>query len=778
MFHIDQQIQAKEKVIIGAVQLPMGVTHLSVTHLPRQTYNQPIGIQGAAVRERGIKDVIINITTVFAGNDINKEPVNAPFSDLRSLVAQLRNIPFLPIYSDELMGLVNGEFDDINIGGGSLNMMSVGLTTAVQSARFSSIQGHPNAVQVDMSFALTNLSPVTGGLVLFKDIAPDGTANPQIFMYSSGHITKMLKYLREKNTAYFKLNKVNGKKIPSMELTIDAEVGIRQYKRYINAALQGDRLVSTLGGLKNAMQTMSQELTSASEAITNDQYKRSLLKDVNSFSASFTNTLVPITLSNSPIPTYQYLGSSPVQFQIGIITADPKVVKTIVGLHELVLKMSKALWFFHGYLPLKVVSPITGLLNVSNISITGIDFGSIDGNSNTYKMEIDAVSNDSTDYIEQLNQVGVIDMKKLMSEIANMDHFNMSGKTNWIDVYQGDTSNGEIFPSVENSMKNISSMIRSDVQSLINELAKKLAINDGTTMVDGKKVDISQDVLNRIKASESKADISILDAFINASGGIKKLANMKQAPVIKNTNQDAPIQYKCDGIIDGDTIRILKDGKKVLIRFSDIDAQEVLHNFGGSLTKPVGPYADAATAYVKKMIKNANGNVLIKKMSTGRFGRLVGYVYVREPNGNLVNINTEELKQGLAVPLMTNNPTEAYGYFEQACKNRSGMFSEYDSAPVYTPGQLIGKSAELDGQMAHVKFTPTSIEHHKNYYYLIGSDFTVRVPIDSTSLPEWQLEAKVNNSIPQNVYGQLSEYNGVLTMTIYVQGQIQDVMKQ
>ena len=776
MFHI-ADIKAKEKVIVGVVELPMGVTHLSVTHMPRQTYNQPIGVQGAAVRERGVKDVVVNITTVFAGDDINREPIQAPFSDLRSLIAQLRSVPFLPIYSDELMELVRGSFGDINIGGGSLNMMSVGLTVAVQSVRVSSIQGHPNAVQVDMSFALTNLTPVTGGLILFKDKSPDGVSNPQLFMYNSKKITDMIKDLRKNNTADFKLTKVNGRKIPSMTLTINAEDGIRQYERYINAAIEGNRLVSVINGLKDAMQTMGRELTRASEAITNDQYKRSLLKDVMTFSAYFTNTLVPITLTNSPIPTHQYLGSSPIQFQIGIATEDPQVVKTIVGLHELVLKMSKALWFFHGYLPLRVSSPITGLMGVHNISIIGIDFGSIDGNSNSYQIEINAVSNDATDYIEQLNQVGKVDLKKLMAMIAKMSYFDMSGKNNWLDVEQKDTSNGEILPSVEDSMKRISDMIRNDVRALVGEVAKKIALNDKSVMVNGKKIEISQDIIDRIKSSETKADISVFDAFANAIGGANKLAGLK-APTSNDTSNEQSTQYKCSDVIDGDTIIVSKNGKTSSIRFANIDAQEVLHDKGGSLTKPVGPYADAAKAYVQQMINNANGNVYIKSMGTGRFGRTVGEVYVKEPDGTVVNLNDELLKRGLAVPFMPNDPKKAYGYFEQAFNNKAGMFAEYNTAPTYTPDQLVGNTANLDGKMAHVVFTPNSVTKSGNFYVVSGNDFSLRVPADSTSLQQWLLQMKAGSGIPQDVYGQLVSYNDELTMVIYIKEQMQDVVSK
>lgn len=764
------QILAKEDVIIGVVKLPLGVTHLSVTHLPRQTYNQPIGVQGAAVRDRGVKDVVINVTTVFSGDDINKKPITTPFSDLRSLIAMLRNIPFLPIYSDEIMELVNGSFNDINIGGGALNIMSVGLTVAVRSLRISSIQGHPNAVQVDMSFSLTNLAPVTGGLVLFKDVSNDNSSNPQLFMYNSTKITNMVKDLRVKHTDDFKLTKISGHKIPTMTLTINANVGIEQYNRYINAAIEGNRLVSVIGGLKNAMQEMSRQLTRASEAITNDQYKRSLLKDVMTFSATFTNTLVPLTLANSPIPTHQYLGSSPIQFQIGIMTDNHEVVKNVIGLHELVLKMTKALWFFHGYLPLRVYSPITGLLGVHNISIIGIDFGNIDGNTNSYQIEINAVSNDATDYIEQLNQIGTVDMRKLMAAIAKMEHFDMNGKTNWLDVDTNDTSNNEIVSSTENSMKRIEHLLQNDTKSLVKEVAKKIVLGDQNS-------NMSQTVLDKIKGSETKKDIAIFDAFANAIGGANKLNGISTPANKQNSNNSKQTdQYKCSKVIDGDTIIVEKNGKSTSIRFANIDAQEILHDKGGSITKPVGPYADAAKSYVQQIINNANGNVFIKNMGTGRFGRLVGNVYVKQPDGSMVDLNGELLKRGLAVPFMSEDPQQAYGFFEQSYNDKAGMFSEYNSAPTYTPDQLIGNVGTLDGEMAHVIFTPTNVEQSNNYYTVSGNDFTLRVPSDSTSIPQYLLQMKTG--IPQNVYGQLVEYNGELTMTIYIKEQMQDVVNK
>jgi hypothetical protein len=524
--------QAKERVIIGAVELPMGVTHLSVTQLPRQTFNQPIGIQGATVRERGVKDVVINITTVFADDDINKEPQQAPFSDLRSLIVELRNIPFLPIYSDELIELVNGSFSNLNLGTGNLSIMQVGLTTAVQSVRLSSIQGHPNAIQVDMSFLLTNISTATGGLVLYKDYSDNNISNPKIFMYSSSKVLDMIKKLRKQNTSEFVLDKVNGVETPSMTLTINAERGIDQYKRYISAAISGNRLFKSLPSLQRSMKDLSDMLTRASEAITNDEYKRATIKDVTAFSASFSNTLVPITLSSSPIPTHQYLGSSPIQFQLGITTSNKDTVKNIVCLNNLVMSMSKNLWFFHGYLPLKVKSPITGLLNVGNISITGIDFGSIDGNSNSYQMEINAISNDTTDYIEQLNQAGTVDVNALMNAIASMENFSINANKNWIDVKRSDTTNGQILPSIEGDMKYISDRIRIDVDMLVEELARRLAMSD----------DKNANIIDMLKAGETKEDIAVFEAFSKAVGGIEKLGF--KVPTTNN-KPSTNTTYKC-----------------------------------------------------------------------------------------------------------------------------------------------------------------------------------------------------------------------------------------
>jgi hypothetical protein len=223
----------------------------------------------------------------------------------------------------------------------------------------------------------------------------------------------------------------------------------------------------------------------------------------------------------------------------------------------------------------------------------------------------------------------------------------------------------------------------------------------------------------------------------------------------------------------------MKDGKETTIRFSDVDAPETLHLYGGSLTKPVGEFADQATQYVQTMINNANGYVMLKDMGEGAFGRQVATVFVKQPDGSLVNLSEELLKKGLAVPLEPKDPN-AYSYMRQAFSNKAGIFSEYDTAPTYSPSQFTTDALPaLNGKLGHVQFnvqdvTRGTTSHGVQYWTLSGDGFSVRIPYDSTINGGIMIPSAYKGTTI-DVYGQLIDYDNELTMSIYIPEQIKFV---
>lgn len=87
---------------------------------------------------------------------------------------------------------------------------------------------------------------------------------------------------------------------------------------------------------------------------------------------------------------------------------------------------------------------------------------------------------------------------------------------------------------------------------------------------------------------------------------------------------------KVVSVTDGDTIKVLKDGKQVKIRLASIDCPEKGQ-----------PYGHAATKFTSNMVA---GNVVkIWSTDTDRYGRTVAFVFVGDKN-----LNKELLSAGLA----------------------------------------------------------------------------------------------------------------------------------
>ena len=87
---------------------------------------------------------------------------------------------------------------------------------------------------------------------------------------------------------------------------------------------------------------------------------------------------------------------------------------------------------------------------------------------------------------------------------------------------------------------------------------------------------------------------------------------------------------KVVGVTDGDTIKVLKDGKQVKIRLASIDCPEKGQ-----------PYSQVARKFTAGLV---SGKVVkVWPTDTDRYGRTVAFVFVEDKN-----VNKELLKAGLA----------------------------------------------------------------------------------------------------------------------------------
>ena len=96
-------------------------------------------------------------------------------------------------------------------------------------------------------------------------------------------------------------------------------------------------------------------------------------------------------------------------------------------------------------------------------------------------------------------------------------------------------------------------------------------------------------------------------------------------------------QYKVTRVTDGDTIQVIVDGTKTIIRLVGIDAPEVSH----AKNHPGQPFSEASTKQLAGLVLNKI--VDIKSYGLDRYGRTLGEVLL---DGK--SINLEMVKAGLA----------------------------------------------------------------------------------------------------------------------------------
>ncbi|AYU54071.1 thermonuclease family protein [Staphylococcus debuckii] len=104
--------------------------------------------------------------------------------------------------------------------------------------------------------------------------------------------------------------------------------------------------------------------------------------------------------------------------------------------------------------------------------------------------------------------------------------------------------------------------------------------------------------------------------------------------------------------VDGDTVRLMYDGKEAVFRLLLIDTPETKHP-----TKGVQPYGKEASAYTKNMLENASKIEVEfdKGDKTDKYGRYLAYVYA---DGQMVN--DALVRQGLAKVAYVYPPSVTY----------------------------------------------------------------------------------------------------------------------
>ena len=121
---------------------------------------------------------------------------------------------------------------------------------------------------------------------------------------------------------------------------------------------------------------------------------------------------------------------------------------------------------------------------------------------------------------------------------------------------------------------------------------------------------------------------------------------------------------KVVGISDGDTIKVLQDGKQVIIRLASIDCPEKGQ-----------PYGQAARKFTASLV--AGKVVKVWQTDTDRYGRIVGFVFA-----DGIDVNKELLKAGMAwhYKQYSRDPELAKLEFQARAK-KIGLWAEPDPVP-------------------------------------------------------------------------------------------------
>ena len=135
---------------------------------------------------------------------------------------------------------------------------------------------------------------------------------------------------------------------------------------------------------------------------------------------------------------------------------------------------------------------------------------------------------------------------------------------------------------------------------------------------------------------------------------------------LAGTTALAGFSGKVVGVTDGDTVKVMRDGRSVTIRLHGIDAPEKSQSFGSA---------------AKRFVSNAcfGQNVTVIERDTDRYGRLVAELRLADGT----NLNHAVVENGLAWWYRQYAPSDSH--LESAEKHakatRRGLWAQYNPSP-------------------------------------------------------------------------------------------------
>nr|WP_314278951.1 thermonuclease family protein [uncultured Peptostreptococcus sp.] len=146
----------------------------------------------------------------------------------------------------------------------------------------------------------------------------------------------------------------------------------------------------------------------------------------------------------------------------------------------------------------------------------------------------------------------------------------------------------------------------------------------------------------------------ILISLVSCSSREASATNFEKARVVR--------------VIDGDTLHVIISGKKYKLRMVGVDTPETVHP-----NKPVQFYGKEASDYTKKQLNNRDVYLQKDVSDTDKYGRLLRYVWLKEPLSN--NPSQDEISKYMYNAQLIMNGY-AYSYTYQPDTRYSEFFSK------------------------------------------------------------------------------------------------------
>ena len=133
------------------------------------------------------------------------------------------------------------------------------------------------------------------------------------------------------------------------------------------------------------------------------------------------------------------------------------------------------------------------------------------------------------------------------------------------------------------------------------------------------------------------------------------ITEKEMSELIESLSLQEKLDMYCDvdNVIDGDTISVDCEYNSWDIRYQHIDTPEVRKKVGGRWIEDPECYSKEASQYNKKFVSNREVILINKNFERDVYGRRLAYVYVKNYEGNYLNI----------IPMMVaNGYAKAYEY--------------------------------------------------------------------------------------------------------------------